>query len=410
MTVHLDTAHRRLSLNPHDPVFYANPAAAYRTVLEAGPMWYWEELGLWCIFGYREVDALLRDRRFGREVLHVASRADLGWPEPTPHTSHFDAVDAHSLLEREPPVHTRLRALISRAFVPRRVQPLVPHIEALANELVDEFPATPFDLLTHYATPLPVRVIARLLGVPESMAPTLLRWSHDMVAMYGVGRTYDTEVQADRAAREFAMFIRETVAARRGAPGDDLLSVLMAAEEQGDRLSEAELVSTAILLLNAGHEATVHALGNAVYLMLSNGVDRGLLLGDADAMARLVEESLRVAPPLHLFKRYALEAVELHGVVLQKGDQVAAILGATGQDASVTSCPEAFNSQRDRSAHISFGAGIHFCLGAPLARLELQIALRVLFTRYPTLRLVESPMVRNSWHFHGFDQLLVTLR
>ena len=403
----LDERTRRLSLDPRDPAFYANPFAAYARIHAAGPVWFWEQLGLWCFFGYDEVNRLLRDRRFGREVLHVATREELGVPAPTAHTADFDRIDAHSLLEREPPVHTRLRALINRAFVPRRVEALRPAIEQLAHALIDQFPAAPFDLIGHYATPIPVRMIARLLGVPEQMAPQLLDWSHAMVQMYGVGRDYAVEVRANRAAADFAAFIGETVAARRLAPGDDLLSVLIEAEQTGERLSEDELVSTAILLLNAGHEATVHALGNTVHLVLTHGINMRAMLASDTAMAALVEEALRAAPPLHLFKRYALCDLNEHGIALRKGEQIALILGATGHDPRTTRCPASFDPTRASVAHTSFGAGIHFCLGAPLARLELQCALRVLFTRCPSLRLTDAAAPRDSWHFHGRSSLTV---
>jgi cytochrome P450 len=402
-----DVATRHLSLNPRDPAFYHDPYASYAAVLAQSPVAYWEELGCWCFFGYDEVNRLLRDRRFGREILHVATREELGLPAPRPHTQHFDEVDAHSMLEREPPVHTRLRALVSRAFVSRRVDALRPIIESMAHELVDAFPCEPFDLLTHYATPIPVRTIARLLGVPEAMAPQLLAWSHDMVAMYGVGRTYDIETRADTAAAEFSQYIRQLVAERRASPGDDLLSVLIEAEEQGDSLSEAELVSTAILLLNAGHEATVHALGNAVHAVLRQGVPMERFVHDDAAMARLVEESLRVVPPLHLFKRYVLADTEESGISLKKGEQIALVLGAAGRDARLHESPDLLLPDRAQSQHMSFGAGIHFCVGAPLARLELQCALRVLFQRCPRIALAGTAQPKDSWHFHGLDALFV---
>lgn len=402
-----DAATRHLSLNPRDPAFYHDPYASYAAVLSQSPVAYWAELGCWCFFGYDEVNRLLRDRRFGREILHVATREELGLPAPRPHTRHFDEVDAHSMLEREPPVHTRLRALVSRAFVSRRVEALRPIIVSMAHELVDAFPREPFDLLMYYATPIPVRTIARLLGVPEAMAPQLLAWSHDMVAMYGVGRTYDIETRADTAAAEFSQYIRQLVAERRASPGDDLLSVLIEAEEQGDSLSEAELVSTAILLLNAGHEATVHALGNAVHALLRQGVSMERFVHDDAAMARLVEESLRVVPPLHLFKRYVLADTEESGISLKKGEQIALVLGAAGRDPRLHESPDLLLPDRAQSQHMSFGAGIHFCVGAPLARLELQCALRVLFQRCPRLALAGTAEPKDSWHFHGLDALFV---
>lgn len=404
----LDPAARKLALDPRDPAFYRDPYAAYARVHAVSPVLFWEDYGFWCFFAHEDVDRLLRDRRFGREILHVASRAELGLSEPAAHTRDFDAVDAHSMLEREPPVHTRLRTLVNRAFVSRRVEGYRPLVAQMAHALIDAFPeGEPFDLLTAFATPIPVRIIARMLGVPEETAPRLLDWSHRMVAMYAFGRDRAVEEDANAAARDFAAFIRETVAARRASPGDDLLSVLIAAEEQGDRLSEDELVSTAILLLNAGHEATVHALGNAVAAILAHTDQPAALFAEDAAAARTVEEALRFRPPLHMFTRFVLADCEVSGVGLRKGERIGLVLGATGHDPRVNPDPGRFDPGRAAPAHTAFGAGIHFCIGAPLARIELQEALSVLFARCPTLRLAEAPRVRDAYHFHGLERLMV---
>ena len=202
------------------------------------PVFFWEQYGFWCFAGHAEVSALLRDRRFGRQILHVTSRESLGWPEPPAHLEPFDAIERHSLLELEPPEHTRLRALVNRAFLSRQVERLAPRIADLANDLIDAFEARgEADLIGEFATPIPVAVIAELIGVPREMAPRLLDWSHRMVAMYQFGVTREVEDAAAAAAREFAAFLREIVAARRSDPRDDLVSQLIAAEADGARLS-----------------------------------------------------------------------------------------------------------------------------------------------------------------------------
>lgn len=404
----LDPAARRLSLDPRDPAFYEDPYRAYARLHAEAPVVFWEEYGHWFFFAHADVNRLLRDRRFGREILHVATRDELGLPEPAPHTAHFDAIDAHSMLEREPPAHTRLRTLVNRAFVSRQVERLRPAIAAMAEALIEEMPrGEPFDLLEAYATPIPVRVIARMLGVPEETAPRLLDWSHRMVAMYAFGRTRAVEESADAAARDFAAFIRDTVAARRRDPGDDLLSVLIAAEEAGDRLSEDELVSTAILLLNAGHEATVHATGNAVRALLEARIDPAVAFADEAATQNTVEECLRIAPPLHVFTRWVLADTPESGIALKKGDRIGLVIGATGHDPAVNPQPRVLDPARDAPQHTAFGAGIHFCIGAPLARLEMEVSLPLLFARRPSLRLAEPPRVRDAYHFHGLERLMV---
>jgi len=399
----IDAEHHRVRLSPTDPVFVQDPYPTYAAIREASPLFFWEEYGCWCAASHALVSDLFRDKRFGREVLHVASRAELGWPEPDARLAPFDAVDAHSMLEREPPVHTRLRTLVNRAFVSRQVDRLRPRIAALAHELIDGFDATgKVDLIEAFATPIPVILIAELLGVPTDMAPQLLDWSHRMVAMYQFNRTVEMEDQAVAAATKFSDFLRSYVVERRAEPRDDLISHLIAAEAQGDRLSEDELISTAILLLNAGHEATVHAIGNGVKAILQSGLPAGALFAKTEDT---VEEILRFDPPLHMFRRYALENIELGSETLSKGEEIGLLLGAANRDPVRFAEPNRFWPERGRSPHVSFGGGIHFCVGAPLARLELEVAVPILFERLPGLRLNGQPLYSNTYHFHGLQAL-----
>jgi cytochrome P450 len=341
-------------------------------------------------------------------VLHVATREALGWPEPAPHTAPFYAIEAHSMLEREPPVHTRLRTLVNRAFVSRRVERLRPLIAAHAHALIDAIEARgEAELIEAFATPIPVRVIAELIGVPVEMTPSLLDWSHRMVAMYQYGRSVDDERAAAAASGAFAEFLRFYVERRRAAPADDLISHLAAAEAEGDRLSEDELVSTCILLLNAGHEATVHAIGNGVKAILQSGLAPSALFSTTERTDAVVEELLRFDAPLHLFTRYALEPLELGGERLAVGDEVGLLLGAANRDPSRFDEPDRLWPERPKVAHASFGAGIHFCIGAPLARLELAVSLAILFERLPGLILAEAPRYRDAYHFHGLEALRV---
>ncbi|MDQ0471609.1 cytochrome P450 [Labrys wisconsinensis] len=407
-SLHIDAVGRRVSLNPSDPAFFQDPYPTYAALHAAGPAFFWEEYGFWCFCGHEAVAALFRDRRFGRDVLDVASRAELGWPEPAAHLAPFDAVEAHSMLELEPPRHTRLRTLVNRAFVSRQVERLRPRIAALAHELVDRLEAAgEAELIEAFATPIPVILIAELLGVPAEMAPSLLDWSHRMVAMYQFGRSRAAEDAAVAATQDFVAFLRTYVAARRSSPADDLISHLIVAEAEGERLSEDELISTCILLLNAGHEATVHAIGNAVKAILEAGLDPAALFATPEAAEASVEELLRFDAPLHLFTRYAREPVGLGDIELKVGDRIGLMLGAANRDPARFEDPDRLWPQRAKPPHVSFGGGIHFCIGAPLARLELQVALPVLFARLPGLRLAEPPRYRDAFHFHGVEALRV---
>jgi unspecific monooxygenase len=403
-TLSIDAKTRHVRLDPRDPGFVQDPYPAYAAIQAVAPTFFWEEYGLWCVSGYEAVNRLLRDRRFGRENR---------WGPPlvaTPgrdHLAAFDAIERHSLLEREPPVHTRLRALVNRAFVSRQIERLRPRIEALAHDLVDRIEGDgKAELLSSFATPIPVTVIAEMLGVPVDMGPQLVDWSNRMVQMYTHKPARATEEDANAASAEFAAFLMDHAALRRAAPGDDLLSLLISASESGERLSEDEMVTSAILLLNAGHEATVHQTGNAVRTILREGGDPRRHFRDAAATEATVEECLRHDAPLHLFMRFAYETVEIaDGVAVRPGERVALLLGAANNDATAFADPRAFRPGRPDQKNVTFGAGIHFCIGAPLARLELQVALTVLFERLPRLSLADAPRYRDNYHFHGLERL-----
>lgn len=394
-----------VSQNPRDPAFVQDPYRFYADMHRASNVFFWEEYGMWCVASYDQVNALLRDRRFGRENRWGAP---LNPVEGRGHLGDFDRIESGSLLEREPPAHTRLRTLVNRAFVSRSVERMRPRISTLANELIDALPADQaFDLLPSFATPIPLTVICELLGVPVASANDLLSWSHAMCEMYVPHRSRETEIRANRASAEFGAFLTAHIEEHRHNSVDDLLSALIAVRDTGEKLSDDELISTCVLLLNAGHEATVHQTGNAVKTILDQGGDPRRFFNTPEAAAATVEEALRFDAPLHMFTRYAYEDVDLGPVILKPGEQVALLLGAANRDPSTFEAPDQFRPGRKDQKNVSFGAGLHFCIGAPLARLELQESLSVLFSRLPTLALKAPPRYRDSYHFHGLERLLV---
>lgn len=384
----------KLSQSPTDPTFFQAPYPFYERARQAGDIFWWTDYDMACAVSHKMVHAVLRDRRMGREC-----PAELA-PAIPRHLAPFYDVEAHSMLELEPPRHTRLRALVLRAFTSRTIAALAPDIRALCHQLIDDFPARPFDLLTQYAQPVPVVIISRLLGVPEERADDLVRWSNAMVAMYQARRTPQIEAEAITATNDFVTFMRGYIAKRRKTPTDDLISTLIAAEQDGEKLSEDELITTCILLLNAGHEATVHTLGNGSKTLLAHGV--------TTITEATVEEIIRFDPPLHMFTRWVYEDLSLGAHHFKRGDQIACLLGAANRDPLAYDQPDVFDPARKGPQNTSFGGGIHFCVGAPLARLELQIALEVLFDRYPDLRLAEAPRYGDVYHFHGLERLMVT--
>ena len=389
-----------LSQSPLDPAFVQNPYPFYHRARAAGPFFRWADYGdRISTANHAAVSALFRDRRLGREI-----PAEKRGTIPA-HLAPFYAVEAHSMLELEPPRHTRLRGLVLRAFTSRRIAALQPEITQLCHDLADSLPDGDFDLLKHFGQRLPVIVIARLLGVPEEMGDDLLRWSNAMVGMYQAGLTRAKEDVAVQATEDFVAFMRGYIDQRRNTPRDDLISALIAAEQAGEKLSTDELITTCILLLNAGHEATVHSFGNGVKTLLETATPPAALA--PDAIEATVEEILRYDPPLHIFTRHVYEDVEIMGTTLPKGSEVALLLGGANRDPASWDQPDRFDPARPIKPKTSFGAGVHFCVGAPLARLELQIALPILFARLPKLRLAETPVYGNVYHFHGLERLMV---
>ncbi|MBL9060821.1 MAG: cytochrome P450 [Mangrovicoccus sp.] len=386
----------RLSQSPRDPAFVQDPYGFYDRARARGPVVWWEDYGMPVLVSHAAVTAALKHRRLARVPPG-------GLPPFPPGLSAFGRVESLSLLSLDGPAHGRLRAQVLRDFTSRRIAALAPEIAALCHRLIDRFPAGTFDLIPAFCEQVPVIVIARLLGVPEAMAPQLLVWSHAMVAMYRPGVTAVEIAGAEAASAEFHDWLSDVVAAKDPG-GADLLAALRLAETE-NRLSRDETVATAILLLNAGHEATVHALGLAVWRLQERG--DGVALTRPDAVAATVEEALRVDPPLHVFTRFVHEPAEIAGHAFRPGDQVACLLGAANRDPAAYDDPGGFYPGRPGPTLTSFGAGVHFCLGAPLARLEMQIALTTLFDRCPGLTLAAPPRVADIYHFRGLQALPV---
>lgn len=314
------------------------------------------------------------------------------------------------MLELEGDAHRRLRGLVLRAFTSRRIKGFQPEIEAICDDLLNGLTAKtasgdePVNLLEHFCKPLPVRVIARLLGVPEEMCDQLLAWSNAMVAVYTPNADRAVQDAAEAAAIAFSDFMRAYVDARRDDPRDDLITHLIAAETEGEKLTTEELITTCILLLNAGHEATVHSLGIAVKTLLEHDTDRSLIHGEG--IDALIEEVLRFDPPLHLFNRWVYEDMEFQGASLKRGDRIGLLLAAAGRDGEAWDDPDRFIPTRPIKQNAAFGAGIHFCVGAPLARLELRVALPACLPASPSYRWPNrrsmpthgiSTGCRNSW-------------
>jgi len=389
-----------------DPAVVADPYPAFARARAAAPVQWHEGLGLWLAFTHTEANAALRDRRLGRI-----------WrdKEPAERFGSFNLIHRNAILEMEPPDHTRLRRLISTAFARGHVERLRPWVEDLAGRLVDGLVersggTEPVDVLSGMAEQLPVDVIAELLGVPVADRPLLRPWSNAIVKMYEYGRTAAVEDAAERAAAEFVAYLRELAADRRRSPGEDLLSHLVSVRDaEGDRLTEDELVTTCILLLNAGHEATVNVSGNGLLALLEHPDQLQRLREDPAQLPTAIEELMRFDSPLQLFERTATEDVEIGGITVERGQKIAALLGAANHDPAVFAGPETLDVGRTDNPHISFGAGIHFCIGAPLARVELQASFGALLGRTSRLELGRPARRRPEFVIRGLAELPVVL-
>ncbi len=396
---------------PNDPSFVDDPYPVLAALREAAPVFRNDDTGQWTITRFSDVHETLRDRRLGRSYTHLFGHDEVGRPEPDSRWASFLQHEQWSLLCLEPPDHTRIRRLVSKVFTPRAVAALRPAIEGLADELLDQcVDRGRFDLIADYAQPYSVAVICSMLGVPRSDTRALLEWSHAIVKMYELSTPDEVCRVADRAAAEYIAYTKELIAEKRRSPDGLLVSELVAVEDEGDVLTEDEIVSTTMVLLEAGHEATVNTLGNGMNALLHHPDQwRRLVVGEVDARTG-VEEMLRFDAPLQLFERWILEdGVEIAGQSMAKGDEVAMLFGAAQRDPRRFDDPDRFDIGRGDQAHIGFGGGVHFCVGAPLARQEIAISLDGLVRRCPDLTLVDEPPRLPNFVIRGLESLLVEI-
>ena len=373
---------------PTDPEFLADPYPTYARLRREAPIAWYEPWRAWIVTRHGDVNALLRDRRLGRVIHHID--ASLAPPRIVEHAP-FDAIQAGSLLEIEPPDHTRIKQAVQDVFTPRHVRALEGRIEAIVDAQVAALEARPerrADLVADFAEPIPLTVIAELLGVPEGERAPLLPWSKAIIGMFEPERTPAMETAAVAAASAFAAYVRTLIERKRAAPADDLIGRMVALHDADpERLRESEIVANAILFLNAGHEATVNVLGNGMLALLRHDEQRALLQSDSSLIPSAVEEMLRFDTPLQFFERLVLEDMSYQGLTWPRGTKLCLYYAAANHDPEVFAAPERFDVRRHPNPHVAFGLGVHYCIGAPLARLELQTSLRALLTRLPALRL-----------------------
>ena len=393
-----------MDFDPTRPGFVADPYPEFAARRAQQPVAWSAALGEWVTFGHAEADAVLRHRGLGRLWT-------LRWPDEQ--LPNYTLLHEHSLLENEPPTHTRLRRLVAAGFGRRQVERLRSRVTEIARGLAGDVRdagagGSTVDLMPLYAEPLPVAVIATLLGVPDEDRGLLRPWSNAIVKLYEPSPPVERRRAAETAAAEYVGYVRGLVDYRRRHPGEDLLSDLIATRDaDGSRLSEDELVATAVLLQMAGHEASVNVVGNGTYALLTHPAERARLT--AELVPAAVEELIRYDSPLQLFERTATEPVRIGPVTVEPGQKIAALLGAANRDPAVFADPDRLDLTRSPNPHLGFGAGIHFCLGAPLARVELQASLATLLTDLPDLTLAGEPTRHPTFTHRGLATLPVTV-
>ena len=389
-----------------NPDFMENPYPALAELRKVGKPFWHEESQLFLAATYQDANAVLRNRSLGR--IFKARTPDEDWDT-------FNWLHSDSLLDSEPPKHTRLRSLLVKAFNKNKIESMRPDVERLTEQLLKNIEAKleatgEFDVIADFAEPLPVKVIAALLGFPDEDEHLLRPWSQAIVKMYEVNPSEQTQLEAQQASREFADYVRNLMIDRKRNPGSDLISDLAAVEEDGQKLNAQELIATCVLLLNAGHEASVNGFGNGFVALLERP-DQFKLLADNpyDLAETAVDEFIRFDAPLHMFDRTATADVEIGGVLVKEGQKIASLLGSANRDESVFENPTEMDITRDPNPQIGFGAGIHFCIGAPLARMEMTTSLPALMVKYPNLKLASEPIRRPGFVLRGYENVPIIL-
>ncbi len=391
-----------MDFDPRSPAFRANPYPFYDALRAYAPIFYWDVWGIWFLTRYEDCNALLRDPRLGHG----------GTGTPPPEQAALSNMMSHWMLMRDPPDHTRLRSLVHKAFTPRMVAQLRGAIHEITDGLLDAaLGDKETDLIASFAYPLPVAVICAMLGVPQADHLRFHGWSNAIARSLDLTEDEAVYVRASAAAEELTGYLEALLAQRRAAPQADLLSALAAAEESGDRLSKEELFATCALLLIAGHETTINLIGNGALALLRNPEQWHRLGAEPTLVQSAVEELLRFDSPVQMTSRIVLEEFDYQGVTFRRGQQIAFFLGAANHDPEQFFEPARLDIGRGDNRHLAFGGGIHYCLGAPLARLEGEIAFQTLIHRAPRLALATDTVVyRDNFVLRGLESLPVFTR
>ncbi|MFG3296851.1 cytochrome P450 [Streptomyces sp. NPDC048179] len=389
--------------DPTDPAVQADPYPLYRALREADPL-HWNPPGFWFLTRYTDVHTLLRDPQLGAD--NGGATGPDGDDEA--HIERMAGGDTPSMILMDPPGHTRLRALVNKVFTPRSIAYLHGRIERIVDRLLTDWGTGEGDFVEDFAYPLPLEVICEMLGVPVADRADVRDWSEDMAHLVDPVVTPETVARGMRGRRRIVAYFRDLVAERRRAPGEGILSALIRAETEGDRLTSDELLSTAALLVVAGHETTANMIANGMLALLRNPDQLELLRSSGpDLVPSAVEEMLRYDGPAQAVGRRALTDLDLHGVRVSRGARLVLSLGAANRDPERFPDPDRFDIARRDNRHLALSGGAHFCVGAPLARMEATVAFTALLRRYPRPELAAEPRWRERTGLRGLRELRV---
>ena len=408
-----------LHLPTENKEFIKNPYIKMAEFRESTPV-FWDEINdLFFFTRYKDVRSIQSTKSFGTTFNHIDGFEETINNQVIPITStaykrsdqfgtyeNFWKSEEFSLLNLEGQLHKELRGLVAKAFLPRSVQQLLPFMEETSNELFNNLKGTEFDMLKDYAQPYSVSIIGRLLGVPESDHLEFLDWSHKIVKMYDFEVSDENANNAEEAAKQFIEYTQNLLDKRREDPQDDMITRLSQVSEDNNFLTDDQIICTVILLLNAGHEATVNTLGNGLHALLTLEKSFEEIKSETEDINDVVEELIRYDSPLQFFQRYALEDIEIDGHNISKGSKVAILLGSANRDPRIFENPDQINFKREMKDHSSWGGGIHFCIGTHLAKLELGVSFNHILEKQ--FSLIEEPSRTGAFGIRGFKNLLVS--
>jgi len=395
-----------ISFPNEDKDFIKNPYPYLKELREEYPIHYDKSSGLNLITQFEDVKDIQKSKNFiSSEPQDYTKDTDEKLINPKDY-DYFWKTEEFNLLNLEGNIHDELRGLVAKAFLNRQVQELRPFMENKSKELLDKVNRGSFDLLADYAQPYSIAVIGELLGVPEEDYDKFLYWSHAIVKMYDLKVSDESAAEAESAAKDFYIYMNNLIDEKNKNPQNDMISRLSQVSENNQQLTKDQIICTVILLLNAGHEATVNTIGNSIVALLLNNISTKNLNHDFD-IKKIIEELIRWDSPLQFFQRWVLEDTELSGIKLPKNSKIAMLLGSANRDETAFKNPEKIDFERKNLNHTSFGGGVHFCLGAHLARLELEVSLENLFKN--EINLINDPERTGAFGIRGFKKINVSI-